>query len=147
MPDQHAEDSHTGASHAAFTLRNDPARIRAAEEGLIRAARAAGHDRSAAFALRLALEEAVRNAFDHGRAGEPDATIDIAWTVEPERVLIHIDDHGPGFDPAAVADPTDEANLERPCGRGLLLMRAYMSSVKFNEAGNAVTMRYEPTPG
>jgi serine/threonine-protein kinase RsbW len=39
-----------------------------------------------------------------------------------------------------VPDPCAEENLERPCGRGLLLMQNYMTWVRFNETGNCVTM-------
>ena len=49
-------------------------------------------------------------------------------------------DEGPGFDPASLPDPTDPANLDRPCGRGLLLMRTFMDNVIFNDKGNEVTL-------
>ena len=51
-----------------------------------------------------------------------------------------------GFDPGQVPDPTDEDNLEIPSGRGLMLMRSYMSSVRFNDAGNCVTMEKSRSP-
>ena len=35
---------------------------------------------------------------------------------------------------------TDPANLERPCGRGLLLMRTFMDEVNYNDKGNRVEM-------
>ena len=54
---------------------------------------------------------------------------------------------GPGFDPSTVPDPTLDQNLEIPSGRGLMLMRAYMTAVTFNPAGNRVTMRYRKPPG
>ena len=37
-------------------------------------------------------------------------------------------------------DPTAVENLERPCGRGLMLMRHYMTEVAVQRRGNAVTM-------
>ena len=37
-------------------------------------------------------------------------------------------------------DPLAFDNLERPCGRGLLLMRHYMTDVVFHAPGNKVTM-------
>ena len=37
-------------------------------------------------------------------------------------------------------DPRDPANLERPCGRGLLLMRTFMDLVEYNSTGNQVTL-------
>ena len=42
-------------------------------------------------------------------------------------------DEGSGFDPNAVPDPTDPANLEKLGGRGLLLMRTLMDEIVYNE--------------
>ena len=42
--------------------------------------------------------------------------------------------------PVTDPDPTDPENLERPCGRGLWLMRHYMNEVSFSERGNSVRM-------
>jgi serine/threonine-protein kinase RsbW len=47
-----------------------------------------------------------------------------------------------------VPDPTDPDNLERPCGRGLLLMRGFMTEVEYHGRGNVVSMSKvrEPAP-
>ena len=55
---------------------------------------------------------------------------------------MEIEDRGPGFDPGTVKDPTLDENLELPTGRGLLLIRAYMTSVEYNAKGNRVRMVY-----
>ena len=57
-----------------------------------------------------------------------------------ERILAKVQDRGPGFDPDQVADPLREENLERPSGRGLLLMRSSMDRIEFNPRGNCVTL-------
>jgi serine/threonine-protein kinase RsbW len=49
-------------------------------------------------------------------------------------------DQGAGFDPDQVLDARQPENLERPCGRGLLLMRSYMTQVRFNRRGNAIAL-------
>ncbi len=54
-----------------------------------------------------------------------------------------ITDEGPGFDPTALPDPTDPANLESVAGRGLLLIRTFMNSVVHNAKGNQITMRLQ----
>ena len=44
-------------------------------------------------------------------------------------------------DPTDVPDPTAPENLERCCGRGLMLMRHYMTEVNYSRRGNTVHMR------
>ena len=51
-----------------------------------------------------------------------------------------IRDEGPGFDPASIPNPTDPEYLERPSGRGMLLMRSFMDELTYNDTGNEVTM-------
>ena len=57
-----------------------------------------------------------------------------------ERLKYVIRDEGQGFNPRGLPDPTCPENLERPCGRGVLLMRTFMDSVEYNARGNEVTM-------
>ena len=47
-------------------------------------------------------------------------------------------DEGAGFNPDQVPDPTLSENLELPNGRGLMLMKAFMSQVVYNQTGNQV---------
>ena len=60
--------------------------------------------------------------------------------VENDHGAFVIRDEGPGFDPRELPDPTDPTNLERPSGRGLLLMRTFMDDVSYNDDGNQVTL-------
>ncbi len=92
------------------------------------------------FGIRLALEEALVNAMKHGNQLDPRKKVRIAWRIENEIFYVRIGDEGKGFDPDDVPDPTDLENLERPCGRGLMLMRHYMNDVRFVERGNVVVM-------
>lgn len=106
-----------------------------------------GYTESSRFAVRLALEEGLANAFRHGHKGmAAHETVLLEWSVGPADLTLTIEDRGPGFDPAAVPDPTLDANLELPSGRGLMLMKAYMTSVTFNPKGNRVTMKYAKPP-
>jgi len=92
------------------------------------------------FAIKLALEEALVNAVKHGNNLDPAKVVKVQYHINCQRADIAIEDQGNGFNPAELPDPTDEANLEKCSGRGILLMRAYMTSVVFNPAGNKVTL-------
>ena len=92
------------------------------------------------FGIKLALEEALVNACKHGNKLDPSKNVRVQYHVTDQRADIVVEDQGCGFNPADLPDPLADENLERCCGRGILLMRAYMSSVVFNPAGNKVTM-------
>jgi serine/threonine-protein kinase RsbW len=123
-------------------LIDDRAQIDAATEQLLQATRGHGYPEASEFALRLAVEEAVRNAIVHGHRDLPGEPVELAWDVTDAEVRITVSDKGPGFDPGRLPDPTLDENLRKPSGRGVMLMRSFMSSVKFNESGNRVTMVY-----
>jgi serine/threonine-protein kinase RsbW len=92
------------------------------------------------FGVRLALEEALVNAIKHGNQANPAREVRVRCSVTAERVLAEVQDEGPGFDPTKVADPLCSEGVGRSGGRGLLLMRHYMSSVRYSGRGNAVTL-------
>ena len=99
------------------------------------------------FAVQLAIEEALVNAIKHGNRSDSSREVRIACQLFPDRVAIAITDEGSGFDPSLVPDPTAPENLESPCGRGIMLMRSFMSRVEFAPPGNSVLMektRTEP---
>jgi len=130
-----------------FELINDRDQIDAAIKGILDSLSAHGYTESSRFAVRLAVEEALANALRHGHRGLPHTTpIRVTFQASPHDLRITITDQGPGFTPGAVPDPTLEENLELPSGRGLMLMRAYMTSVTFNDKGNQVTMLYTKPP-
>jgi serine/threonine-protein kinase RsbW len=99
-----------------------------------------GYSSQDQFALRLGLEEAMCNAYHHGNKGDPCKTISARWAVNDHCIVIFVKDDGEGFVPQNVPDPRLAENLEKPCGRGVMLMRAYMTELHFNESGNEVCM-------
>lgn len=92
------------------------------------------------FSVRLAVEEAVVNAIRHGHRGDASKLVSIRYAVDANQVFAEIEDEGPGFDPDRLPNPLSPENLERPSGRGVFLMRHYMTSVQFNDRGNCVTL-------
>lgn len=92
------------------------------------------------FGVRLALEEALVNAIKHGNQMDISKSVRVFCRVNSVKIRIEIEDQGPGFQPEEVPDPTEEENLERPCGRGIMLMRAFMSLIEYNATGNCVIL-------
>jgi serine/threonine-protein kinase RsbW len=99
-----------------------------------------GYNEASTFAIRLALEEGLNNAIKHGNNLDPDKVVKVTYDINERLASITITDQGPGFDPKQVPDPTTDENLEKPCGRGIMLMRAYMDEVRFSKRGNQVRM-------
>ncbi len=95
-------------------------------------------------AVEVALGEALSNALRHGNESNPAKKLRISFVVTKEKVWVRIRDQGPGFAADQIPDPTTPENLERLCpGRGLLLMRHFMTRVQFHPPGNCVVMMLE----
>jgi serine/threonine-protein kinase RsbW len=92
------------------------------------------------FGVRLALEEALVNAIKHGNGLDPNKEVFVFCQISQDKVRVVIEDQGPGFRLADVPDPTEDENLEKPGGRGIMLMRAFLSLVEYNERGNRVVL-------
>jgi serine/threonine-protein kinase RsbW len=92
------------------------------------------------FAVTLTLHEATANAFRHGNRGDPTKSVRLRYVVNDAEAVMEVEDQGRGFDPDQVPDPLAEQLLDRPGGRGLFLMRSYMTWVSFNREGNRVTL-------
>jgi DNA-binding response OmpR family regulator len=122
-------------------------------------------DETSSIRTCVALEEALNNAMFHGnleidstvretnrvlyrtlveerRRTEPYGSrrIFVDIRVTPTHGEFVIRDEGGGFNPRQLPDPTDPMNIEKPSGRGLLLMRTFMDDVLFNDRGNEVTL-------
>lgn len=92
------------------------------------------------FGVHLAVEEAMVNAIKHGNCNDQNKKVHISYKMSPTSLRIEISDEGKGFNPSEVPDPTDDENLELPSGRGIMLMRSFMSFVEYNNQGNSVVM-------
>lgn len=133
--------NNAGQSNPADTfIPSDPVEARRIQEEIEQKLKAHHFSEHDIFGIKLALEEAMVNAIKHGNQMDRTKKVRVAYQIVSDRFEILIVDEGPGFDPTDVPDPTDVENLERPCGRGLMLMRHYMTEVTFSCRGNSVTM-------
>lgn len=92
------------------------------------------------FGMRLALEEALVNAMKHGNKMASDKSVRVLCNVSSEKVYVEIEDEGEGFVLEQVPDPTEDENLEKPSGRGIMLMQAFLTVVEYNDRGNCVVL-------
>lgn len=117
--------------------------VRLVVSSMVTARRALSDDRI--DDLKLAVSEACTNAIEAHDAATSDQVVTVRFLEDDDRVEVHIEDHGRGFDPAAipthppVTDP-DRLNFER--GLGIRLIRTLVDDVAFDssEAGTTVRM-------
>ena len=107
---------------------------------MLREVAACGYSKAACFAIKLAIEESLNNAIRHGNGHDSNKRVRVSCQIDPKRACIVVTDEGDGFCPDSVPDPTTDENLEKPHGRGNMLMRAYMDEVHFNKKGNEVRL-------
>jgi CheY-like chemotaxis protein/anti-sigma regulatory factor (Ser/Thr protein kinase) len=153
-------------SEVHFLLENDaaliPPLVSYLKESLFRIG---GSDETGLVRVTIALREAVLNAMHHGnlelssslretndkeyhglaqqrRNQKPysDRKVYVTALDTPDESIYIIRDEGPGFDPTKLPNPLDPENMDRVCGRGLLLIRTFMDEVRHNPAGNEITM-------
>jgi serine/threonine-protein kinase RsbW len=92
------------------------------------------------FGVHMALEESISNAIRHGNKENPSKTVEVNCRLSATKFWSCIADEGEGFRPSAVPDCCALERLEVPGGRGLALIKAYMTHVEYNQRGNCLTM-------
>jgi serine/threonine-protein kinase RsbW len=122
------------------TISSDLAEARPIQTLIDEALKASAYTEHDIFSIKIAVEEALVNAIKHGNQMDADKRVFVSYEVTVERFDIWITDEGQGFNPEEVPDPTAIENIERPCGRGLLLMRGFMTEVQYLGKGNIVRM-------
>jgi anti-sigma regulatory factor (Ser/Thr protein kinase) len=91
------------------------------------------------FAVHLVLQEALTNAVRHGHGGDRRKFVGITLIVNPDEVVVEVEDEGKGFNPERALGTFALAPTKRGRGRGLFLMRAYSTWIAINARGNRVT--------
>ena len=134
--------------HKSWDLPSTRTAVEPVCQELLEAVRIRGFDAQELFGVHLAMEEAFMNAIQHGNMGDAEKRIFVESLITPEKIDISITDEGTGFDPDGLPDPRKGNNLYKCSGRGVLLIRAYMDVVEYNDRGNCVHLvKYRVQPG
>lgn len=122
-----------------------PSRIESVDEAAMMAdeyAKSCGYGDEVMFAVDMAIRESVANAVKHGNKFDESKMVHLTLDDKSEGFEITVRDFGTGFTVADVPDPTDEDNLLKASGRGILFMRSFMDEVEWdNPLGGGVRVK------
>jgi serine/threonine-protein kinase RsbW len=93
------------------------------------------------YGCRLAMDEALTNAMEHGNNWNPGAPVRILAVFNYNYISITIEDAGDGFDTDIVFTGRPAHPL-RPRGHGIPLIKQY-SKAFWNQKGNSITLRFD----
>ncbi|MFH1733074.1 MAG: ATP-binding protein [bacterium] len=81
--------------------------------------------------VAISVSEAVNNAILHGNQSDESKKVFIKVYLSKKYIRISVRDEGGGFKPERVPDPTEDENLLKASGRGLLIMQHLMDRLAF----------------
>ena len=135
------------AYESSFSIPSDTSRSAEIQDEIIAKLTERNFSDRDLFAVRLALEEGIVNAIKHGNDYSADKQVHISYRISADVFSIRIEDEGDGFSPEDVPDPTLDENLDRPSGRGVMLMKSFMNTVEYKNNGTVLVLekvRTEP---
>jgi serine/threonine-protein kinase RsbW len=141
-----ADDALTGEWKRSITLPSERGSSRLVTDDLLEQLGSYGWPPDDIFAIHLAAEEALVNAVVHGNKLDPGKTVQVEYLVSPDVMRLEITDQGDGFDPRSVPDCTLAERLDCPSGRGVMLMRSFMTRIEYNAKGNSVLLEKRRDP-
>jgi len=83
--------------------------------------------------IELTISESMINAIQHGNKSDPTKEASLQISSDGNMIEIIVEDEGRGFTLDKIADPTDGANLLKPSGRGILIIRSFMDEVVLSQ--------------
>ena len=91
-----------------------------------------GFDEEGRDCISISVIEATSNAIVHGNNQDivKEVVVTFHWT--DELLSVKVKDCGRGFDPDKLPDPLADENILKENGRGIFLIKSFMSDVKFH---------------
>jgi serine/threonine-protein kinase RsbW len=93
--------------------------------------------------ILLSLDEAVRNAIEHGNQFSNEKHVNISFVAKSGRLIFVVTDQGIGYSVKDYVDPTDVESTETQSQkRGLFLINHLADEVSFNEKRNSISIHF-----
>ncbi len=126
---------------------SDPDLLPEVEEFVIGIARENNIDEEHFTNIALSVAEAASNSVLHGNKLDKNkfVTIEVNVDQNEKSMTVVIKDQGKGFNIEKVPDPTAPENILKESGRGIHIMRSFLTDLKYNftESGTETILRYE----
>ena len=133
----------TSSSHFQVLVRDLPSTLTAYHDfvqEILSTLQSLNWPESDLFGVHMALEESISNAIRHGNKEDPDKLVHVECELAEKRFVAKVCDEGVGYEPADVPDCCSPEGMQATGGRGLQLIKHYMTTVKHNDCGRCLVM-------
>jgi serine/threonine-protein kinase RsbW len=91
--------------------------------------------------LKLAVTEACSNSVRHGYQEGRQGTVEVSYELQPDRLVVEVEDDGPGFDPDRPGPGVDDLSEG---GLGIAIIRAVSDEFEAGERhqGGGTRLRF-----
>lgn len=128
-------------------IESDPDLLPEVEEFIIGIAQENNIDEEHFTNLALSVAEAASNSVLHGNKLDKSkfVTIDVTVNQSENSMVVVLKDEGEGFNINKVPDPTAPENILKDSGRGIHIMRSFLTELEYNftDSGTETILRYE----
>lgn len=90
--------------------------------------------------IYTALYETMINAVEHGNKYGAQKRVTVIYRILKNWIIMKVRDEGIGFDYKNLPSPLEDDNMLKPSGRGVYMVKKVMDKIRFNNAGNEITM-------
>lgn len=93
--------------------------------------------------IKLCFYESVTNAIKHGNKFDATKKINIKRELKDNSLIFYIRDEGQGFDIEKVENPLEDANIKKPCGRGVFFLKHFCQNTIYCNEKKVLKLEFE----
>jgi serine/threonine-protein kinase RsbW len=91
----------------------------------------------------LCLNEAVKNAIEHGNKFDKEKFVTIQSCFNSDYLFFKVIDQGNGFDYHSIPNPTLNINIKSESGRGIHIIKSICEKTIFSKNGKIIEIRFK----